>query len=250
MTWQDYLFVINLDRRQDKWEYWRKNATKHNMITTDGEPFGQRWPGTDGIKIGDLYTIPLYINYLRLSQGEIGAFTSHARIWKHVVDTGIPYAVVFEDDVQFVDGFIEKWTHDFEWIQENLPDWDIIYMGGRQTDSVSDGYLESELQKPNQYYNFQPTEYTTIPRDQGEAPIIFCNKLVFMGAFSYCISRKFAQELITHLSSSTQLKSVDLMIRIYQCDYNKRAYFCNPLLTYSDSEMGGDIKHIEKPNPK
>lgn len=244
-TWLQYLYIINLERRHDKWLYWLDNARKHGIVDNDGQPIGRRWLGTDGINIQTLYDIPVHLDLTKLSRGEVGAFCSHVRIWKDIVEQGHPYAVVFEDDVQFVDNFREKFTDQFEWICNNLGDWDIIYLGGRQLNSTQPGYCEVEFAKPSEYYH--QTEYKLISGDSLETPIIFCNKLFFMGAFSYCISNKFARELLNHLRTAIQLKSLDLMIRIYQCHADKRAYFCNPLLTYSDSEMGGDIEHVEKP---
>lgn len=38
-----------------------------------------------------------------LISGAIGCYLSHIRIYKKIVEDNIPYAIIFEDDVRFLD---------------------------------------------------------------------------------------------------------------------------------------------------
>ena len=46
---------------------------------------------------------------------EVAAFYSHARAMQRVVDQGLPYGVILEDDFEFCPGF------DLEWIKAHVP---------------------------------------------------------------------------------------------------------------------------------
>ncbi len=64
----------------------------------------------------------------RLSPGEIGCFLSHYALWRHLVDTGTPYAVVLEDDAALEDGFPAL----IDAVLRTDLDWDVVLLSPRK----------------------------------------------------------------------------------------------------------------------
>lgn len=60
----------------------------------------------------------------RMSSGMIGCFLSHYALWEHLVETGTPYAIVFEDDTRLDDGF----TAALEAVMAANVDWDVVLL--------------------------------------------------------------------------------------------------------------------------
>lgn len=220
----DNIFVINLKRRPERWDNFVKNAEKA------GIQHYVHFYGIDGFNPTVLNNNRICLD--QLNSGEIGCFCSHALIWFEALKKDLDYVIIFEDDVMFVDNFVEEWSKTFA----TLPsDFDIVYLGGRKKESTQKGYLEYTLNQPSEYY------YKTAYKNYNER-LIECNKLYFMGAFAYCISKKFMKELCGYINNNLILKSLDLFIRIHQNNYNSRAFFCNPLLAYYDEEIVSDIR--------
>jgi len=108
-------YVINLDRRPDR------------MIEVESAriPFPyERFPATDG-------SIFLENEPNKYMRGHLGCHDSHLRLLKKIRQDGHDFALVLEDDVQFV-------KHpNLDLIFEELPDdWDLLYLGGRSLDKL------------------------------------------------------------------------------------------------------------------
>jgi len=98
-------YVINLDRRKDRWDSFSAQPTLKEFQKL------QRFSAVDGSKIDVLndkrispHTRINIMNKYRRSDyeintpGAIGASLSHIGIWKNLVDSDAEYVVVFEDD--------------------------------------------------------------------------------------------------------------------------------------------------------
>lgn len=100
-------FVINLDRRVDR-------------MQELSVPFEfERFPATDGTQFTD-------IPKLRM-RGHIGCWDSHRRLLTKIRDEHLPMALVFEDDVELCDAFVNRLV---TVMAELPPDWDLLYVGG------------------------------------------------------------------------------------------------------------------------
>ena len=66
----------------------------------------------------------------RMSPGMIGCFLSHYAVWERMVESGTPYAIVFEDDARLDDDF----TVVIEKIMENAAaaEWDVILLSAKK----------------------------------------------------------------------------------------------------------------------
>ena len=86
----DNIWVINLDRRPERWE-----STLNRLKNFGLHP--KRWSATDKDD-------PVIINEYnklepKITRGEYCCYQSHLKLWKFLYDSGVPYAIIFEDDI-------------------------------------------------------------------------------------------------------------------------------------------------------
>jgi len=87
-------WVINLDRHKNRW-----NITKNRLETLGIVP--KRWKATDkhSMEIENLYKkLKLKIG---MNLGTLACYLSHKKLWEHLYDIEVPYAIIFEDDIIF-----------------------------------------------------------------------------------------------------------------------------------------------------
>lgn len=97
MTADFKVFVINLDRSK------KRLINISNQLEKLGIPF-ERFPAVDG---NGIINQEIYFNKKRFKleclhdvvPGEVGCSLSHINIWRKIVDSKIPFALVLEDDV-------------------------------------------------------------------------------------------------------------------------------------------------------
>ena len=102
------VYVINLKQRKDRWTLFMEQDPGVRMLDI------RHVTAANG-KALDYLKDPRIAPYTRLnimrndrrthrevaSLGAVGASISHASVWKRIVDSGAPYAVVMEDDARF-----------------------------------------------------------------------------------------------------------------------------------------------------
>jgi len=92
----DRIFCINLDDRSDRWD----NINQKHLIerfsaidTRDGLVTAQHF----GLNVNPCnLSAKAYLNYCK---GSIGAYLSHYKLWKKIVEEEISHALIIEDDV-------------------------------------------------------------------------------------------------------------------------------------------------------
>jgi GR25 family glycosyltransferase involved in LPS biosynthesis len=115
-------FCINLERRSDRWENAKKQFDSLNMQI-------DRIPAVDG-SLFNLNIEPI-CDSIR-TPGALGCSLSHLFIMKTAKYLNLKNYIVFEDDVEFSENFIYKFTEIFN---NELPkDWDILYLGGHHVE--------------------------------------------------------------------------------------------------------------------
>lgn len=107
------IFLINLDTSQDRL------AAFHKMTRKLGLPF-ERVSAVDANKITEDEKKLLFSyrsGYLPLGQGEMACFLSHRKVWQLIVDRGIDWAFIAEDDVHLDN--TTQFFKDSTWIPAN-----------------------------------------------------------------------------------------------------------------------------------
>lgn len=95
-----YCWVINLERRPDRWKITEKRLNKIGIAP-------KRWNATDAKDI-EFQSFYETICSPKRSIGEIACYISHHKLWKYIYDNGIPYALIFEDDAIFAPKITKK----------------------------------------------------------------------------------------------------------------------------------------------
>jgi len=124
--------VINLDRREDRWNDFKKQKTLKEFKNL------KRFSAVDGSKIDVLndkristHTKQNIAKKYRRSDyeintpGAIGASLSHISCWRRLLESDADYLVVFEDDTLVTEEDMEK----IDSLIPNMPKWDIWLLG-------------------------------------------------------------------------------------------------------------------------
>lgn len=106
----DKIYVINLDRRPDRYEAFQKEISKYGIKNVE------RFSAIDGTTS----------NNIKLLAGEIGVLQSHLEIVKKCKKEGLNNVLIMEDDVYFSDEILKL----DEYMASVPEDWEFIYFGG------------------------------------------------------------------------------------------------------------------------
>jgi GR25 family glycosyltransferase involved in LPS biosynthesis len=130
-------YVINLKKRPDRLtDFYNKFRKFHNDKKTS--LFLKEAVDAEELESNENYKKLFKNKKTRLTKGEIGCFISHYEIYKEIIDKKLPYAVIYEDDVEFHSKFTELCNKVFDEIPK---DFMILYLGGRHT-CIFPQYLE------------------------------------------------------------------------------------------------------------
>lgn len=113
------VFVINLDRSPDRL------ASVSEQLREAGVPFA-RFPAVDGSRTDRAGPDVSHWGRHFATDSMLGCALSHMHLWRHVRNEGLRAALIMEDDVRLVPGFVAK-LHAV--LREVPPDFDILYLG-------------------------------------------------------------------------------------------------------------------------
>lgn len=188
----DRSYLINLDARVDRLECSSK------QLEENGISF-QRFPAVNGFDIE---------NNTTMTDGQYGNYISHLRVLEECVKDDIGTVAIFEDDVEFCDGFEDKFS---ELYYQVPSDWDMIYLGHNRPAS------------------------TNVPT---ESP----NVLKIFGAFAihaFILNRRAIEMACNDLSNTTQ--QADVYYANAQSTLNTYGFanqLCSQAPGWSDIEQG------------
>ena len=132
----EHVYLINLKRRPDRLKMFlesynncglRKKLIKFNAI--DGNTLDMKTiPLTQLaiLEMKQLQTIGFRYKHYQLTQGAIGCFLSHVKVWEHLLASNKNHALIFEDDARPPPNFHKVANK----VMANVPqDWDIVLFG-------------------------------------------------------------------------------------------------------------------------
>jgi glycosyl transferase family 25 len=108
----DRTYVINLDRRPDRYETFKKEISKYGIEKVE------RFSAIDGVT--------LMSNNIPLLSGELGILETHLEIIKKCREDDLQNVLIMEDDVYFNDEILKI----DEYMSSIPKDWEFIYFGG------------------------------------------------------------------------------------------------------------------------
>lgn len=127
----DKIYVINLDRRPDRFETFKKELSKYDI--NDVEKFS----AIDGSKI-EISNSPIL-------SGELGVLESHLEIIKKCKEENVKNVLILEDDVYFTDEILNL----DDYMSKVPSDWDFIYFGGNHVYGQKPELINDKIIKLN-----------------------------------------------------------------------------------------------------
>jgi len=128
------VWVINLDRQPERWEHVNKELNKIDI-------YPKRWSATDkqNQEFKNFYD---HINSPKISSGELACYMSHKKLWKNIYDSGVQYAMIFEDDIVVANGVTKKNIED---ALDNSVGFNIIFIGHCSSKNKNFDDVETKL---------------------------------------------------------------------------------------------------------
>lgn len=220
------MFVINLDRRKDRYEEFSKRTEEAMLFDV------KRFEAVDGNdlvwddKLKKLFPLDVSTDQKRYeshrrSPGVIGCAMSHYKLWKKMLEeTTDPDEIwiIFEDDAQFTNNYLSRFYQYYDVLRKDK-EWGVFYLG----------YIHSEY-----YYG---------------DPIVANGCAIHLrggfirkhggGTFGYCIRRSAAEYYVNKIESEGMYRAVDwFMIDQFS---NVKTYLSIPNLVTSD-HMDTDVQ--------
>jgi GR25 family glycosyltransferase involved in LPS biosynthesis len=124
----DHIYCVNLDKRTDRWQECLDEFSKNGIENVE------RFSAVDGD------TIPTSEYSFPIRKGNAGFALSHINLLKDAIEKGYKNFLMFEDDVEFTDNFVEKFNIAIKDLPEN---WDILYLGGNHAWGVPSKITEN-----------------------------------------------------------------------------------------------------------
>lgn len=124
--------VLNLDRRTDRWENFRRLADSHGLSFLNYE----RFPAVDGSTLSSSHQLQRIFdgNDYNMQVGAVGCAMSYFKMFVMLLEDSQHDAYLFfEDDIDFED---YQWTNKFKHVCEQLArtEWDFVFLGHHARD--------------------------------------------------------------------------------------------------------------------
>jgi GR25 family glycosyltransferase involved in LPS biosynthesis len=220
--------VISLEKRQDRLKIFKNNCPFNDVNILHG---------FDGSKL-ELEQDKHKANQLKnLSKGEIGCFISHIRCYEYMIKNNIDNMLIFEDDCNFCDNFIEKLNSIYneydEYKKNNLIANNIIYIGGRFTQNYITNInnclqISNNIIQHNLYDNKNDNMNVRFDLDRT--------------THSYIISKSTALFLLKIFYKNITDRPVDHWLIECFNKFKYNIYSTQPLLCYSPLVGDSDIR--------
>jgi GR25 family glycosyltransferase involved in LPS biosynthesis len=214
-------FIVNLDRRIDRMKSFAKRAPLNflgyinKLSAIDGKQLVST-PQLQQIFNGNDY-------FMR--KGIIGCALSHILLYINLINSSNDFYMIIEDDVRFVKKFPEKLIHickQFDFSDEKIFDWDIIYLGH----SIKTHHIDSRT--------FDKNEFPILEKWSKEKAL----EKSFGGTTSYLISKNGAKRLLEFINRNGMTNAIDTMQQKSADELN--VYYCSPHLVIHPREEGHD----------
>lgn len=207
-------FVINLDRREDRWVDFTKNAKGIEFLNY------HRYSAIDGCQL--ISTPQLHRifdgNDYNMRSGMVGCAMSHIKLYVELLNSDDDAYCILEDDLEFAPDFREKFTHMYNKVR--LFDWDIVYLGHHlfKDHITADSYDKTKMPKIEKW-----SCQMSFSRSMG-------------GTGGYVISKKGAQRMLDFINTTGMTNGIDTVQQKAADLLN--IFYITPHLIYSECFRG------------
>ena len=215
-------YIINLDKRTDRWEKIKKQMEKLNIPFERFSAICPQWDTniSDYIKKMEFPFLKKTLEgHTSYSLGCTGVFQSHHKLWKQCIDNDKPM-LIFEDDVTF-----------------------------QTTDFFSD--LNDILEEINNDFDmivfFPNIPLNQIPQKITENKYNYYLKQPIFGAYAYYLHPNFAKQTLPFLE--TMISPFDIQVKKHYYDKPHKCYLSKKFLVSTPCEMSRDSNIIQRERP-
>jgi GR25 family glycosyltransferase involved in LPS biosynthesis len=227
-----YSYLINLKRREDRFENFQKNFEYANEVLRFDAVDARQFDYGDSLIIDNLKKAPFKIDKV-IIPGIFACNLSHYKVWETIANNeninDEELCMIFEDDVMFHSFFNEIFNVDYSGV-------DFIYFGGQNHINIDKAILENywEVSKQSKYL---------FERKLFDLKVIE----IFDTTEAYAINKRTAKIFIKKFRTELLFKHIDHILEDIK---NKKTsdiadkikmfnYF--PNVCYQASELGTDI---------
>jgi GR25 family glycosyltransferase involved in LPS biosynthesis len=200
-------YVLNLDRRPDRWEDFVKNNS-HGLKFLNYE----RFSAVDGNIIKNTTQLQRIFNNndYNMKVGMVGCLMSHVKMYIQLIYSEYDMFCIFEDDIEISSNFQNKFLNIMK--QLKSVDWDLVYLGHHERNKTENNLTSMPIiQKTNVYQSF---------------------KLSLGGTTGYLITKKGAQKLLDFISETGATNCIDTLQQKSSNILN--VYYLNHNIIYSE----------------
>jgi glycosyl transferase, family 25 len=178
-------FVLNLDRRPDKYDRFLRQNNGCGIAF-------ERFSASDGSLMSDADAMAerLVAPGSRFTRGAVGCAASHSRTWKWVAEQDAP-ALVFEDDATIRHDINERLAT----LLPTLGSWDYIALG-YNTDAVLEIEPAPGMKSVITSLPKRPDEKTEALFQGSKTPVAAFRLITSFGACGYAVSPRGARKLL------------------------------------------------------
>lgn len=204
-------FVVNLDRRLDRWENFEKKATELKFLQY------KRFSAVDGNKLKPNPQLQRIFdnNDYNMRKGMVGCAMSHIKLYIDLIKSDNDAYLILEDDLDFVPDFKNKLVH----LCKQAKDWDLLYLGHH----CRDNFMEGEYDKEKMPTSERRNAYTSLVKSLG-------------GTGGYFITKKGAIELLDFINITGMTNGIDTVQQRSANHLNVQ--YASPHLIYSECVRG------------
>jgi GR25 family glycosyltransferase involved in LPS biosynthesis len=195
------VYVINLDRREDKWKRVSKNFNKYNVCAT-------RVSAIDGWSLTYEQRQELSGNYpVKLQEGHTGCLLSHVSVLKDAYEKGLDLIWIVEDDIEILDN-IRKILEILSRLDEIDPDWDVFYtdVDSKNKKGETIQSLSSQFRPDRKYHSLA----YYLKRKEVDKDIIKLGQR--FGNYSYIVSKKGIKKILDYFTHTYLWAAFDIEI--------------------------------------
>lgn len=124
-------FCISLESAKERWERMEKRFKYFNVEAT-------RWKASTPSTLTDSF-------YDYLNAGQRACAQSHINIWRHIVQNGLYYSLIVEDDARFDKKWKEKLS-DIKYLIDKDQDWHAIFLNVSEPISPQNTWMKVQEQ--------------------------------------------------------------------------------------------------------
>lgn len=201
-------FVINLKNRPDRFEKIKDNEIIKKLNF-------QRFEAIDGslLKPNEKLQRIFEFNDYNMRQGMVGCALSHIKLYIQLLKSNEDFYIIFEDDIEFTNNFLEK----FDKVLESLPsNWDLCYLSYH----LWKKFRNDEFLSRNQPVNIEKWNLRQ------------SFNISMGGTTAYMISKKGAIQLLNYINSVSMTNGIDTMQQKTANFFN--VFYCKPQLVFSE----------------